>query len=163
MEASAVTSRRSPWGRAFLAVIGGAVLLLLAGIVIAAVLAHTKQAVTYRPNSPEGTVQRYLNLLQDGKLDQAYRMTQITDYGPGGTMTRAMFDQQFASWSQTSHQVTLLDPTTVGRGEATVPVQISSFSGGPLGASTDSNRVVFTLTKSGGHWLITGPPYLPGM
>lgn len=163
MEASAATPRRSPWGWAFLAVMGGAVLLLVAGIILAAVLSHNEQTVTYQLTSPEGTVQRYLNLLQSGKVDAAYRMTQITDYGPGGTMTRAMFDQQFAGWSQTSHQVTLLDPVTVSRGAASVPVQISSFSGGPLGASTDSNRVVFTLTKSGRRWLITGPPYLPGM
>lgn len=161
MEASTATPRRSPWTPAFLAVIGGAVLLIVAGVILAVILSHTQQAVTYPANSPEGTVQRYLNLLQSGKLDQAYRMTQITDYGPEGTMTRAEFAQQFASWSQSSHQVTL-DSTTSGQGEASVTVQISSFSGGPFGASSDSNRVVFTLTKTSSRWLITGPPYLPG-
>lgn len=160
MEASVATPRRSPWAPGFLAVIAGAVLLIVAGIVFAAVLSHSSHTVTYAPNGPQGTVQRYLNLLQSGKTDQAYRLTRISDYGPMGTISRAQFAQQFASWSQTSHQVTL-NSTTAAHRDATVVVQISSFSGGPFGASTDSNRVVFTLSKIGGRWLITGPPYLP--
>lgn len=162
MEASVATPRRSLWAPGLIAIIAGAVLLIVAGIVLAAVLSHTRQTVTYPPNSPAGTVQRYLTLLQNGKTDQAYRLTRISDYGPVGTMTRAEFAQQFASWSQTSHQVTL-DSTSVSRQDATVTVQISSFSGGPFGASSESNRAVFTLVKDIGRWLITGPPYLPGM
>lgn len=162
MEASIATPRRSPWAPGFLAIIAGAVLLIVAGIVLAAVLSRTEQTVTYAPNSPEGTVQRYLNLLQSGKIDAAYRLTRISNFGPEGTMNRAEFAQQFAAWSQTSHQVTL-DSTVVSRRDATVVVQISTFSGGPFSASSNSNRAVFTLSKIGGRWLITGPMYLPGM
>lgn len=161
MEASVAAPRRSPWNLPFLAVIGGAILLLIAGIVLSVVLSHSEQTVTYRPNSPQRTVQRYLNLLQSGKTDAAYSLTDITNFGPG-TMSRAQFDQQFASWSGTSHQVTMGSTMVAGR-SATVTVEISSFSGGPFGASTGSNRVAITLEKIGGRWLVTGPPYLPGL
>jgi hypothetical protein len=159
LETSVAAPRWSGWSAAFVAVIAGAVLLTVAGIIVAIVVTHNQGTTRYAPDSPEGAVQRYLNLLQDGKTDQAYRLTQIDGFD-GGVMTRAEFNQQFASWSQTSHQVTL-NSTTVSGGDATVTVQISSFSGGPFGTSTDSTRVSITLTKTGGRWLITGPPYLP--
>lgn len=159
MEAGIAAPPHSPWGWAFLAVIAGAVLLMGAGIALAAVRAHSQQAA-YRPASPEGRVQRYFNLLQSGKTDQAYDMTAIADYG-SGFMTRWEFHQQFDSWSQSSHQVTL-ESTTVAGGHASVTVDISSFSGGPFGASAGSNRVTITLDKTQKGWIITGPPYLPG-
>lgn len=159
METSVAAPRRSGWNVAFVAVVAGAVLLIVAGIIVAIVITHNQGTARYDPASPQGTVQRYLNLLQNGKTDQAYRLTHITDFA-GHVMTRAEFTQQFASWSQTSHQVTL-DSTTVSGRDATVTVQISSFSGGPFGTSTDSTRVSITLSKTGGRWLITGPPYLP--
>jgi hypothetical protein len=158
MDTSVAAPPQSGSSRAFLAVIAGAALLVVAGIMVAVGITHTHQATRYPPNSPQKTVQRYLNLLQNGKTDRAYQLAQIDGFD-GGLMTLAEFDQQFASWGQTSHQVTL-DSTTVDGGNAVVNVQISSFSGGPLGATTDSNRVTFTLIKSNGRWLVTGPSYL---
>jgi hypothetical protein len=158
-EARAVTSTHRGWEWAFLAVFGGAVLLVVAGVILAVVIAHNEGVTSFPRNSPEGTVQRYLRLLQCGNTDRAYTMTEIADFGPGA-MSRAQFDQQFASWSQTSHQVSL-QMTTLQKGSASVAVEISSFSGSPFGASSNSTRVIFTLIRSGRGWLITGPPYLP--
>jgi hypothetical protein len=159
MDATIAAPRQSGWSRPFLAVIGGAALLIVAGIVVAVVVAHNRGTTQYSAGSPQGTVQRYLTLLQAGNTDRAYRMTQLPEFGVG-LMTRADFNQQFSSWGQTAHQVTL-DSTRVSGSEASVTVQISSFSGGPLGASSNSNRVTFTLNRVHGRWLITGPTYLP--
>lgn len=160
MATTVVAPRRSRSGWPFLAIIAGAVLLMLAGIVVAVIVSHNEAATTYDPSTPEGTVQRYLSLLQSGKTDQAYGMTRLTDYG-GQLVDRARFHEMFDNWGQNSHQVTL-NSTTLSHSHASVRAEISSFSGGPFGASTDSSPVTFTLFKTGGRWLITGPSYIPG-
>jgi hypothetical protein len=147
-EATRVTSsRRSLW--ALTAVVGA---LLLAGIVVGIVAARGG-TTSYAPSSPEGRVQRYLGLLQDGNVDQAYGMT---DLG----LTRSEFHSRFDGWSQQSHRVTLAHSYTHGT-EAAVTVDVSTFSAGPFGSSDSSQRMTFTLTRNRTTWRIDGPTYLP--
>lgn len=148
-------------GRPIWLLMAGVAVLLVAGVIVA-VVASNQKAASYAPNSPEGTVQRYLTYLQNGEVDKAYDIGDL-QYGPTGErMSRADFHQQFDSWSQTSHRVTLVRSMRSGN-EATVTVDISSFSAGPLGSSNQTQRTTFTLVRQGKGWRITGPNYLPSM
>ena len=139
-------------GRSFWVLICAVGLLLVAGVALALVVTQPNEA-SYPPNSPEGTVQRYVRFLQNGQVDRAYTMTDLE-------LTRQEFDDQFDSWNQTSHRVTLVRTYRSGS-EAAVTVDVSTFSGGVYAASDMSERTTFTLERHGVEWRIAGPDYLP--
>jgi hypothetical protein len=137
--------------RSLLVLLGGAGALLAAGVVVALV-AVGQPETAYPAHSPQGTVATYLRLLQNGKVDAAYALVSMdTD--------RSSFHQQFDTWSQTPHRVTLVQAGTSGR-DASVTVDIAAFSAGAYGASDQTGRQTFTLVRRGGVWRITGPEYL---
>jgi hypothetical protein len=130
------------------AVIG---LLLLVGLVTG-IVARRNGDTSYAPTSPAGRVQRYLGLLQDGRVDAAYAMT---DFG----LSRNEFHSRFDAWSQQSHRVTLVQSYVHGNA-ATITVDISSFSAGPLGSSDSTQRMTISLVRDRSTWTIDGPTYL---
>lgn len=145
--------------RSLLVLIAGSLLLLVAGVAVTLAVTHRAET-TYPAGSPPATVAAYLRLLQDGKVDQAARLTDFPiDAFPGGPMTRETFHQAFDGWSQRSHRVTLLRVDKRGT-QASVRVEISSFSATPLGSSQDTSDQTFTLVHRHAGWRITGPPYL---
>ena len=129
--------------RSLLVLLGGAGALLAAGVVVALVAVRQPETA-YPAHSPQRTVATYLRLLQDGRVDTAYAL---------------VFHEQFDTWSQTPHRVTLLQAGTSGP-DASVTVEIAAFSAGPFGASDQTHRQTFTLVRQGGAWRITGPEYL---
>ena len=133
--------------------------ILTVGVLVALFASRQREA-TYPANSPQGTVATYLHFLQRGQVDEAYALTSM-DVNPafGPPMSPEMFHQQFDSWGRRSHRVTLVRASTRGR-RASVTVDISSFSGGPFGASDETHEQTFTLARRGNGWRITGPPYL---
>ena len=137
--------------RSLLVLLGGAAALLAAGVVVALVAVRQPETA-YPAHSPQGTVATYLRLLQDDKVDTAYALVAMD-------MDRERFHEQFATWSQTPHRVTLLQAGTSGP-DASVTVEIAAFSAGPFGASDRTSRQTFTLVRQGGAWRITGPEYL---
>ena len=137
--------------RSLLVLLGGAGALLAAGVVVALVAVRQPETA-YPAHSPQGTVATYLRLLQDGKVDTAYALVAMD-------MDRERFHEQFDTWSQTPHRVTLLQAGTSGP-DASVTVEIAAFSAGPFGASDRTSRQTFTLVRQGGAWRITGPEYL---
>ena len=137
--------------RSLLVLLGGASALLAAGVVVALVAVRQPETA-YPAHSPQGTVATYLRLLQDGKVDTAYALVAMD-------MDRERFHEQFDTWSQTPHRVTLLQAGTSGS-DASVTVEIAAFSAGPFGASDRTSRQTFTLVRQGGAWRITGPEYL---
>lgn len=152
-EDAAVVQRPTHRARASLAVPAGVVLaLILAGLAVGLVVSRGK-AASYPPSSPEGVVQRYLGDLQDGKVDAAYELTDRS-------RTRSDFHMRLDNWGRQSHRVTLVSTGRHGT-EATVTVDISTFSAGPPGASDSSQRVTFTLVRPGGAWRVSDPAYLP--
>jgi len=142
-------SRRSVWAPA--AAVG---VLLLTGILVAMLVARNERATVYPANSPVGTVQRYVRLLQNGKLTAAYAMVYTSE-------GESEFDSEYGDWSSRSHQVTLVS-TDRQRATASVTIEISGVDAGPFGASNSSQRVTFHLDQHGRGWIITDPPYLPG-
>ena len=137
--------------------LGGAVLVLAAGIVFAIVAARRPET-TFPPGSPEAAVATYLRLLQQGQTDDAFAMTAFPSGGdPPGT-TRERFHAQFDHWSQTPHRVTLLRSSTTGD-QASVTVEIATFSPAIFRSNDQSAQQTFTLAHQDGAWRITGPPY----
>ena len=137
--------------RSLLVLLGGAAALLAAGVVVALVAVRQPETA-YPAHSPQGTVATYLRLLQDGKVDTAYALVDMD-------IDRERFHEQFDSWSQRPHRVTLLQAATSGS-DASVTVEIAAFSAGAFGASDRTSRQTFTLVRQGGAWRITGPEYL---
>ena len=137
--------------RSLLVLLGGAAALLAAGVVVALVAVRQPETA-YPAHSPQGTVATYLRLLQDGKVDTAYALVDMD-------IDRERFHEQFDTWGQTPHRVTLLQADTNGP-DASVTVEIATFSAGPFGASDRTSRQTFTLVRQGGAWRITGPEYL---
>jgi hypothetical protein len=137
--------------RSLLVLLGGAAALLAAGVVVALVAVRQPETA-YPAHSPQGTVATYLRLLQKGRVDTAYALVAMD-------MDRERFHEQFDTWSQTPHRVTLLQAGTSGS-DASVTVEIAAFSAGPFGASDRTSRQTFTLVRQGGAWRITGPEYL---
>ena len=152
-EPPVVTQARSGPGRSLWVLIAGVGLLLAAGIAVAVLVSRHDTAVHYPPNSPQGTVQRYLGLLQSGQVDRAYDMIN-TD------RSRSEYDTEYGNWGDRSHRVTLLSSQVTGN-SATVKVDISTFDAGPFGSSSNSDRETFALSRQGHRWLINSPEYLP--
>lgn len=158
IDRTAAAQHSSRIGLMLWVLLGAAVILLSLVIVADVVITHQPQGIL-PVTSPAGTVQRYLNLLQSGQVDRAFALQR-------SGITRAHFHAEFDNWSKTSHQVTLVS-STVGRNDASVTVDISSFIAGPFNppsieSSGNGSRVTFTLSRMGTHWLISGPEYIPG-
>lgn len=160
MDANRVDPRRWLWDWQFLAVITGVILLTFAGIFLVSVFIQSQQPVKYGLDSPRGTIQRYLNLLQAGTTNRAYTMTDIIEYEPTHRMSRAEFYRRFFSWSLIAHHL-IFDAIRVRDTSAMVSTDILSYQRGRYGAPLGSSQVTFTLTKVGSRWLITGPSRLP--
>ena len=126
---------------------------LLLAVFIAAFVARRNDATSYAPGSPAGRVQRYLGLLQAGKVDAAYAMT---DFG----LNRNEFHSRFDAWSQQSHRVTLVRSYTHADA-ASITVDVSTFSAGPFGSTDATQRMTITLVRDRGAWTINSPTYLP--
>ena len=140
--------------RSVIALLGGAVAVLLIGVVIA-VAASRQPETTYAPGTPEATIANFVRLIEAGKLDEAYALTDIKG------LTRERFDEQFdpAFTGDSSRRVTLVR-TNVSGNNATVVVAISTFSDSDsLDVSEYTNRQTYRLKRENGRWLITGPSY----
>ncbi len=85
--------------RSMVVIVGAALALLVAGIVVALVASRRAEA-PYPPDSPEGTVATYLRLLQSGQADQAYGLAAMD-------RDRQDFIRQYGDWSRRSHRVPL--------------------------------------------------------
>ena len=92
--------------RSVIGLLGGAVAVLLIGVVIA-VAASRQPETTYPPGTPEATVADFVRLIEAGKLDEAYALTDIEG------LTRERFDEQFdpAFTGDSSRRVTLVRTT----------------------------------------------------
>lgn len=137
--------------RSLLIPIVATMLLLIVGVVVALAAGRGPEA-TFPPHSPQAAVAAYLRLLQNGQVDAAYQMTDLT-------VPLDQFHQEYDNWSQQSHRVVLVQAQAHGD-SASVTVDVSWFSGGAFGASDQTYRQMFTLERESEHWRITGPEYL---
>jgi hypothetical protein len=134
--------------------VGAVGALVIVGVVLAFIGLH-RPTVAYPAHSPQRAVQRYLDLLQSGKVDHAYRMTKLTpDFQTDTTL--AGFHQQWDSWSQRSHRITLVRSNQSGA-LSSVTVDVTTFTPGDLPSSEQTTPVTFTLERFHGTWYVTGP------
>lgn len=145
--------------RSTVVLIAGMIAILAIGTVVAFTIGRSRET-TYPVGSPQRAVSDYLRLLQSGQVDEAYLKSDIRG-GPdsSGSLSREQFHAQFDSWGSQSHRVTLIRAST-HQSEASVTVEISTFSGGTFGTSDQTNQQTFTLERVGRNWIITGPAYL---
>ena len=147
-------------------------LLLVIGIVIAAlaVIAITLVFFTQNnvallpPDTPQGTVQRFLIAVQNKDYPQAYSYLQITEKDvkvPYDDWVRydvpSMLPSSQPAWKAT------LGKTTIYGSNASVEVFVDTFRpnmNGPFGSSTYTQLISFQLSKVGNVWLITTRPPL---
>ncbi len=140
--------------RSVVALLGVAVALLLAGVVVA-IAASRQPEATYSPGTPEAAIADFVRLIEAGKVDEAYALTAI----PG--LSRERFREQVdpAYRSESSRRVTLIR-SEVKAETATVDVAITTLSHtDALDVSEDTTRQTYRLKRVNGKWLITGPTY----
>lgn len=140
--------------RSLLILIGSTILLLVMGIAMA-LAAGGQSPAAYPRTSPQAAVSTYLRLLQSGQVDAAFQMTDFGDVN----MSAISFHQQYDTWSQQSHRVSLVQ-AQVHSDTASVTVDLATFAGGAFGASDQSNRQTFMLERFAEGWHITGPEYI---
>jgi hypothetical protein len=153
--ASQTADNRAGRGIGVLPIAIGALVVL--GLIVAVIALRRPQA-TYPAGSPQRAVQHYLSLLQAGKVEMAYRMTDFPMSSNGNDITDAQFHEQWDNWGQTSHTVNLVRTVTSGNRSA-VTVDDSPSSTGFLSGSNSGVRFTFTLLHGRHGWLITGPAY----
>jgi len=138
-------------------------------VIITIILVFTlgqKSAPLFSENTPEGTVQRYLQAIQDREYTKAYSyITPVptpTDY-PKGYPPPQSFEywMQSAQNSANTNWRATLGQTVISGDTATVGIKVEVFrSQGLFNNPIHSNAVTFSLKKVNNLWLITSPTEL---
>ena len=100
-------------------------------------------------NSPEGTVQQYLQAVTDRDFDTALTFL--------ATDSKCKIEDFDRAYIQESVRIGLADATET-QTTATVKVSVESSNGDPFGGSFTDNQS-FRLLNSDGGWKITGIPW----
>ncbi len=137
--------------------IGLAVLVL---VTIVLVVTSGGHVTTYPENTPEGTVQRFLQALQAGDYQKAFGYTQVVENGKLLTVQDLMpYVVRPPGYPTTSWRATLGKTTTTGNTSIVeVIVDIMQPQGAPFGNPVNSQTVPFNLTFINGAWYITARP-----
>ncbi|MBM2827179.1 MAG: hypothetical protein HW403_1243 [Dehalococcoidia bacterium] len=131
---------------------------IVAGFV-ALVIVGRREVADFPANTPEGVVQRYLNALEHGDVEDAY-----------GYLSRSIKDSDLEKnykrdgrhpGDESSRQV-VLEKSEITGDEARVIVSISTFrSSGPMETSENTYQLHFKLKLEDGQWRIVTPSYPP--
>jgi hypothetical protein len=147
-----MSSTRSLW------VIGGGVLALVIVAIGAVILVGDRATPTIPADSPEGTIQRYLDAWEADDMAAAhgYFSTDVM-----GRMDLAAFERARDEWeeyapSSTDERV-LLSSSRIDGDTAVVTVTIEQFSGDGLGASSYRYDSDIHLVREDGAWRIDEP------
>lgn len=145
------------------------VALLIAGFVIVAttivLLAGATPLREYPADSPEGTIQRYIQALDDRDLDGAYALLSST--AQAGFSKVQFSDQQYAygPYGDGSGRLVRIDRTEVTDDRATVALTIEQFWGGGLGSNRTVMHRTVRLVREAAGWrldeVLVGPELMP--
>ena len=127
----------------------GLVVAAISIMALIAVLAVKETTPQLDANTPEGTVQQYLQSVSKRDFDTA-----ITYLASDTKCKIEDFDQTSV---QDSFRISLSD-TSITSDSATVKVSIEKSSGDPFGGSYAESQT-FRLAKSGSGWKISGIPW----
>lgn len=123
---------------------------ILAVAVVAAVLSATRSPAAYDPDSPEGTVQAYLEAALQGDNEEAAGYFAADSGCDAEDLDRAHVTD--------SARVVLVD-TDVEGDRARVDVEVAYSSGGPFDTSEYTEDQTFRLARAGQQWELTGTPW----
>ncbi|MFC1910191.1 hypothetical protein ACFLXC_02710 [Chloroflexota bacterium] len=140
----------------------GAGILVLIIIAVVLVLTLGQATAPLLPdNTPQGTVQRFMQVIQEKNYVQAYEYLIIPTTIDGKPIPTQTFDMWVRSteWAANSTWKASLGKTTVtGTNNASVEIMVEVFrSSGPFENPVRSNTVTFFLQKHNDKWLITSP------
>jgi len=138
-----------------------AALAVLVIITVSLVFTVGRQTPAVLPeNTPDGTVQRYLQALQDKDYLTAWNY--LSPSPDDKTLTYSNWVTSLPTYyGPESSWKASLDKVSDDGTKATVEVTIETFrAGSPLGSSVRTSNVLFTLSKASGRWLITAPTYI---
>lgn len=125
-----------------------AVVVVAAGV--AAVAAGQRRPVDLDADSPEATVQQYVQAVVAGDVDTAVGL--LDTEGP------CTVDDLTVAWVADDLRATLVSTAEVGEDRAVVVVAVTEGSSDPFGRGwTHDER--FALTRAGTDWVITGAPW----
>ncbi len=131
-------------------------------VTIALVLSTRGGSVSLLPeDTPQGTVQRFLIVVQDRDFPKAYAYLKVEERGIILSYSDWVRNIPPAFQSSPSAWKATLAATTVTGNQASVEVVVDVFRpGGPFEDPVRSQTVSFQLTKIGGTWFITTRPPL---
>jgi hypothetical protein len=134
------------------AIIGVVVLLLAAGAVVVALVIDVGEPAVYPEDSPEGTVQRYIQALYDGDVDTAYDYLSErvqSDY------SRSEFRDHlwWMSGNNVDRRIRIAE-VDVDDDHATLTLAIEHFSGSGLDFNRYTYRTRVRLVREDGEWKI---------
>jgi len=149
------SSRR--WLLAFSSIIGALVVATIALVLLTGGI----EPELLPENTPEGTVQRYLIAIQEGKFQQAYGYLKfdpsepVKNYEDWLRMAAGYPGSDRSSW-----KASLGDTEQTGT-TASVEVIIDTFRpSGPFEDPVNRQEILFQLIRDGDGWLITSPTYI---
>jgi hypothetical protein len=157
-EPSAATP--APPDRFLLAIVLGALALIVAGLAVVLALGRGPVAPPPDPASPVGVVQSYVEALRAGDVDRARAYLSQS--------ARAELDRQRDAFPRLYQPAgleerVLMEPVEADADHAVVKVTISTFSArtDPFSSSTYHREVEVRLVREAGQWRIAQPaePY----
>lgn len=132
--------------------------LLPAGIgilvIVLVIVALVRDPVELDPDTPEGTVQEYLQAISDNDFDRAFELLRPDEFAEcvPGDIERHVSDEPFtASLESDGEPVSDEDRVIVN-------VRIRFGTGGPFGSGWETFES-FELVSEDGFWWITGEPW----
>jgi hypothetical protein len=127
----------------------GLVVAVISIIAVIAVLAVKETTPQLDANTPEGTVQQYLQSVTERDFDSAITYLAID--------TKCKLEDFDQAYIQESFRVSLADTSITGD-SAFVKVSIENSSGGPFAGSYTESKI-FRLVNSDSGWKISGIPW----
>jgi hypothetical protein len=132
-------------------------------VVVTMVLINQSKAVALLPeNSPEGVVQRFLQVIQEKDFSKAYSYLNIVEkgtelsYDDWLNSIKPVYAPEQSIWKAT------LGTTNITGNTAIIEINIDIFRSNsqPLDNSVYSQRVIYYLSKINNQWFITSRPEL---
>jgi hypothetical protein len=154
-EPAAVEQRRDPF---LIAIVAGALLLIVVGIGAVLVVGRTPRSAPADPTSAEGVVKAYVEAIQAGDADGAYEL--LSQAAKASTSLQE-YRQRFPRNQPPtdSGQRVLIEAVEVGGDTADVRVTFSHFSARPepFSAGSSHRAVNVRLIREDGAWRVSQP------
>lgn len=140
---------------------GSAIAILIIAAIVLVLTLGRGGSISVPENSPQGTVQRYLQAILDKDYAKAYSYLALPPSTPDNNKQPPQTFEYFVSSAQNAANITWkadLGKVTETGAIANVEVTIEVFRpGGPFGNPVDTHNVTFFLGKTENNWLITAP------